>query len=70
MIGDSPADVIAANRAGVRFLGFENPHVDDNQELREVFPGTIVEHLDEIRAAWSEVVSDRCGTHSVSGESH
>lgn len=50
MIGDSPADLLAANSADVRFLGFENPHVDDNQELRQVFPGTIVERLDDIRA--------------------
>ncbi|MFG2304799.1 HAD family hydrolase [Actinacidiphila glaucinigra] len=66
MIGDSPADVLAANGADVRFLGFENPHVEDNQELRQVFPGTIVERLDEIRTAW--LGGGRCRTHSASGE--
>ncbi|MDX2646504.1 HAD family phosphatase [Streptomyces sp. PA03-1a] len=69
LIGDSPADVLAANSADVRFLGFENPHVDDNQELRHVFPGTIVERLDEIRTEWGEV-HGRCRTHSASGETH
>ncbi|MFB7286455.1 HAD family hydrolase [Actinacidiphila glaucinigra] len=69
MIGDSPADVQAAKSADVRFLGFENPHVDDNQELRKGYRGTIVEHLDEIRAAWLEV-RGRCRTHSASGEPH
>lgn len=70
MIGDSSADVVAAQRAGVRFLGFENPHVDDNQELRRDFPDlTIVPTLNEIRTAWSRVV-EPCGSHSASGDPH
>ncbi|MDX2852470.1 HAD family phosphatase [Streptomyces sp. PA03-3a] len=59
MIGDSSADVRAAREAGVRFLGFVNPHVDDNQGLTEDFPEVpAVLDLRRVRSAWLEVAPE------------
>lgn len=47
MIGDSPDDVAAAGRAGVRFLGFQNP--DGNTGLQDAYPHLRpIEHLGEL----------------------